>query len=464
MNDDTFDVIVVGARIAGAALAQRLAGNGLTVALLDAAPLPSGQPMSTHLIQPPGMDELDALHSLGVGVGVGVGEQVRALSPTLHSVRMAFDGREIVFPYGPGRAAHCLRRTELDRLLQDAAVQAGAHLMPETRVVDVFPGGVVTRDRRLHAPLVVGADGRNSTVAKLVGAQEYLAYDAPRGCYWAYWRRPPRWDPHTVYNSFDGDDSRVVFPTDGDLLLIATAPPVERARAWRDDHAAAYLANIRSHEPIASFLADDRPVSEVRGITRCRYFFRVAAGPGWALVGDAGHHKEFIVGLGITDALRDARNLADVIVGGREPEQYWRQRDAARIELYEWSRDLGAAGPVDPLERLVAQRAPHHPDVLGRFGKVIDGELSPSALVPPALAARWVMAEVLRGRTGALRPFLRTARSEIQRRRRRIDARPGDGLGLGANEKLPRALGDLGGQLGHRGTEVGVGNHAADNP
>ena len=120
-----FDVVVVGARCAGAPLAQRLAGGGASVALLDAAALPSTQPLSTHLVQPRGMDELDAL---------GVGDAVRGLCPALERFRLAYDGNQVRVPYGPGRAAHCLRRGALDELLQDAAVRAGAELRPRTRV------------------------------------------------------------------------------------------------------------------------------------------------------------------------------------------------------------------------------------------------------------------------------------------------------------------------------------------
>src|SRR5207245_1671215 len=160
------------------------------------------------------------------------------------------------------------------------------------------------------------ADGRHSTIAKLVGAEEYLGYDAPRGCYWAYWQRQSHCDAHVVYNCFNRDDARIVFPADGELLLIATAPPVDHMSAWRDDHTAAYLADITSYPPIAGLLDTDLPVSEVRGVVRNRYFFRASSGPGWALLGDAGHHKDFVIGLGISDALRDARALAGAIASG----------------------------------------------------------------------------------------------------------------------------------------------------
>jgi flavin-dependent dehydrogenase len=484
MTRRKFDVVIVGARCAGASLAVHLGRAGLSVALLDAARVPSDQPMSTHLIQPPGMDELAAL---------GVGDPVRQLSPALRAVRFEVDGREMRLGYGTGRAAHCLQRDTLDRLLQERAVDAGADLQPESRVVALVrtqegrvcgvevrrSGG---RTETLDAALVVGADGRRSTVARLVAAREYLGYDGPRFAYWAYWRRPAAWDAHLIYNAFAGDDARIVFPTNGDRLLIATAPPLRRAPAWRGNHAAAYVADVRSFARIGSFLGHDDPVSEVRGILHPRYFFRVSAGPGWALLGDAGHHKDFVVGLGISEALRDGRCLARAVLEGGDAalERYWRQRDAQRIETFCWSRDLGEADAINGLERLVTERAPATPGIRDRLGAVMDGRLSPYRLFPPSQVARWVAAAVLRGRFDVIAPFLSTAfrAARVQRelgRRRRLAAgalttRPSP---LSTPRSAPaRWRGDLAGpdRYRRRGTATrnrarwACGSCAADSP
>jgi flavin-dependent dehydrogenase len=426
-QEATFDVIIVGARCAGASLAYHLASAGLSVALLDAATLRTGQPTSTHLIQPPGMKELDAL---------GTGRSVRQLSPALRMARLSFDGREARMPYAPGRVAHCLRRETLDRLLQEAAVTAGATLSAGTRVVNVIRasngrvGGVEVQrkggaNELLHASLVVGADGRNSTVAKLVGAAEYLGYDGPRSCYWAYWQRPTTWDPHELANFFFGDDAYVVFPTDGDLLLIASAPPIERARRWRTDHTAAYTASVRSCESIAPHIGGEQPVSEVRGVIKTRYFFRVSAGPGWALIGDAGHHKDFFAGLGISDALRDAHELSRAILDTNETElvRWWRRRDVQRIQMFYWASDLGRPEPVDALRRMTAVRLATAPEVRARFGDIWDG-LSPFDLIPTSRAARWVANSLVHGDPRPLIPLVAAARLRArakreQRRRRR---------------------------------------------
>jgi flavin-dependent dehydrogenase len=421
---ERFDVIVVGARCSGASLAHRLADAGCSVALLDAANLPSDQKMSTHLIQPPGMDELGEL---------GVGDAVRALSPALREAHLSFDGHDVLLPYRRDRAAHCLRRQTLDRLLQEAAVSAGAELRPHSRAVAVTRADdgrvcgieLVERSggrRRLASQLVVGADGRHSTVAKLVAAAEYLEYDGPRSCYWAYWRRPASWDEHRLANLFRGDDAFVVFPTDEDLLLIASAPPLERATGWRSRHTEAYMESVRSHPALREHLGGDRPVSTVRGMLRTRYFFRAAAGPGWALIGDAGHHKDFFAGLGISDALRDGGELARAILEAPQRElqsleSWWRRRDLQRIELFHWARELGSPEPVDALRRLTAARLAGAPELRSRFAEIIDGTRSPYEFIPTSRALRWTGAALLAGDARPLKPMLGAARRRAHARR-----------------------------------------------
>ena len=420
-SSDRVDVLVVGARCAGASVAAHVARAGASVVLLDASALPSDQPMSTHLIQPPGMSELDRL---------GVGARVRQLCPALTSARFHFDDRHMDLRYDEGAAAHCLSREKLDVLLQDAAVAAGADLQPETRVVGLLRdstgrvcGAEVKRRNgrvdRLYARLVVGADGRGSTVARLAGAAEYLGYDGPRASVWAYWKRPPGADPATLYNVSDRDRSHVLFPTDDDRILIASAPPVSHLARWRGDHAAAYLADVRGCAPLARLLGDARPLGRVRVLSNARYFFRVSAGPGWALAGDAGHHKEFVIGLGISDALRDGSRLASAIVEGGDTalERYWRERDVARIELYRWGQELGRDDRVNALERLVATRVAAAPELAGRFSAVLSGELPPHELVPARRVVPWLIAALMSGDPWPVAPMAAALRRTLRSRR-----------------------------------------------
>jgi len=183
MGDRSYDVVIVGARCAGAALAAFLARSGASVIVLEADRLGTDQVISTHTIHPPGMDVLDEL---------GVGESVREGSSTVRLIRFQVDGSYADIQPPPGRVECCPRRYRLDSLLQQAAIAAGAEVCERTRVTGLLrDGDRVVGVRAEHAGseievrgrITVGADGRRSTVARLAGAEEYLGYDSPRAVY-----------------------------------------------------------------------------------------------------------------------------------------------------------------------------------------------------------------------------------------------------------------------------------------
>jgi flavin-dependent dehydrogenase len=415
MSTSRFDTIVVGARCAGASVAIHLARAGQKVLLLDAAKLPSDQPMSTHFVSPPGVDWLDEL---------GVGAEVRRLSPPSCVVRLDLDGTALDIRFARGRAGHCLRRSRLDALLQDAAVAAGAILHDRTKVVGLLreSGRVVGVEadhegsRTQHrARLVVGADGRNSSVAELAGANEYLGYDSPRFGYWAYWPAKPAWksDPELAcfdaYIAFGSDRTiRFVFQTDSNLLCIGATPLVADLPAWKGRHEDAYLEAIRSAPVTAKLVEDNQREGKLLGLLTTRFFFREAAGRGFALVGDAGLHKDPTPGYGITDALRDARNLGRAILAGDDAAlaRYWRQRDVDSIDLFHFARDLSDPNYVSPLNRLVYERAPASPKMMQRFAAQADRQLSPYEVLPTRTMLQWVLGASLRGRLSVIPSFL----------------------------------------------------------
>ena len=325
-----YNVIVVGARCAGASVATHLARAGAKVLLLDASKLPSDLVLSTHYVQPPGMDALDDL---------GIGDRVRAASPPTHTFGVQAENTMFLASYEKGRAGHCLRRFKLDTWLQEAATSAGVELRDRSRVEDLVREGdrvvgVVVetpQDREtIRADFVVGADGPHSTVAKLTGVEEYLDFELTRGCYWAYWPAPPSWKsgerPYDMHFVFTGEDQRVVFPADDDLLLLIASPPRAVARSWGRDHHDKYVEYFRSSPLFAPLVENNAPIGKVAGIVAARGFYRRPVGPGFALVGDAGTFKDWVTGHGITDALLGAKRLARAIIDGRDVAyaHYWR--------------------------------------------------------------------------------------------------------------------------------------------
>ena len=145
-------------------------------------------------------------------------------------------------------------------------------------MVGVRAAGSAGQEHVFRASLVVGADGRHSTVARQVEAEEYLAYDAPRAMFWGYWNAPAFWRTDPAYRfgmylaNTDGH-IRVIFQTDHDQLLIGSLPPVEQAMAWRTDPDAALIADLASDSTTGPLIAGSAPDGRIRGTAEGTVFF-----------------------------------------------------------------------------------------------------------------------------------------------------------------------------------------------
>jgi menaquinone-9 beta-reductase len=413
-----YDVVIVGARCAGATLATFLARAGASVLLLDSDRLPGDQILSTHTIHPPGIDVLD---------DVGVGDAVRAVAPPTHVVRLRKNDAFVDIGFSGGRAEYCPRRRRLDGLLQDAAASAGVEVLDRTRVTSLLRDGErVTgvratgsagQERVFRATLVVGADGRHSTVARQVEAEEYLAYDGPRAMYWGYWNAPGFWRtdaayPFGMYVANTDGHIRVIFQTDHDQLLIGSLPPTEQAMAWRADPDAALVADLASDSTTGPLVAGSAPDGRIRGTLKERYFFRRAAGNGWTLVGDAGHHKEFVIGDGITEALLQARSLASAIEKGTDAalHRWWRARDVEAIPYFFLGQDEGALGPPLALQQIVFSHIARTPTLRARMAATIEHQLSPQETFSVRQVFWWTLGAAFRGSPGVVPQFFAMGR------------------------------------------------------
>lgn len=418
-----FDTIIVGARCAGAALGTFLARSGSRVLLLDRDALPSDQILSTHTIHPPGVDVLDEL---------GVGDAVREVTPVTETVRFRKGAAWADVAFGEGRDELCPRRERLDGLLQDQAVTAGAELRDRTKVTRVvFEDGRAVgvearhdgRDEVIYADLVVGADGRRSLVAEETDAEEYLGYDAPRAMYWAYWDAPDAWRSaeyaFDMYLAHVGAYVRVIFQTDHDQLLIGSLPPVAEARRWKHDPERALRDNLAGDEFIGPLIDGHAPASSIRGTVKERFFFRRAAGPGWALVGDAGHHKDFVVGDGITEALIQAKRLAEAIGEGSDTalERWWRARDVRALSGYFWGRDEGSLEPPANVEAAVVAKVAKDDRLKAKMLSLPEHQATPYDALSASVILPCVLGLLLRGRLGVLGEVARQGRRAAEYKR-----------------------------------------------
>jgi menaquinone-9 beta-reductase len=430
---ESFDVIVVGARCAGAPLATMLARDGLRVCVVDKDGFPSDA-LSTHGIQPTGIQVLER---------IGVLDSLLALAPPILRLRMVFDdgaapAADVVAITGaPGLS---VRRITLDEILVNAAAAAGAEVRTHTTVTGLVVdsgrvAGVTTTSGELRAPLVVGADGARSAVAKMVGAGEYSPTPNGRVFMWAYYAADPTGGEMWIGKV--GDHTYLGMPTDGGLSLIGVCPSIERRDEVRADREAVYKAGLHAWPELHAGVDGTPREGSLRTMANLRGFFRPSAGPGWALVGDAGHFKDPTPGQGIADALRQAEKLAAAITralgGGRGDadrvlREWWRWRDEDAWEMYWLAHDMGAAGPTPPLRREAERRIAADPELTTAMVRILNHELRPSEAFTPAFSVA-TAAQALRHGRGQRREIVReagaAAAEELRRwrlRRRAIGA------------------------------------------
>ena len=192
MFPGTVDVVVVGARCAGAATAMLLARAGRSVLLVDRGDYGSDI-LSTHALMRGGVLQLARWNLLGRIIEAG--------TPPVKTTTFHLGDEKVHVPIKPKFGVDALyapRRTVLDRVLVDAAEQSGALVRFGTRLTGLSRGsdggvdGVVLQDRagrsvQVTAKHVVGADGMRSTVAGLVGAPVYRSGRHATAVLYGYW-------------------------------------------------------------------------------------------------------------------------------------------------------------------------------------------------------------------------------------------------------------------------------------
>jgi flavin-dependent dehydrogenase len=365
--EESYDAIVVGARCAGSPTAMLLARKGHRVLLVDKATFPSDT-MSTHHVHPPGVAALERW---------GLLERLEATGcPVIASYSFDFGPLTISGTPRPidGMArAYCPRRTVLDQLLVDAAVEAGAELRDGFTVDEILASDGTVTGIRGHARggtavterarVVIGADGFHSLVAKTVRPPQY--HERPSQCviYYAYWSGLPV-DAYDITIRAEEHRGWGAFPTHDDLTVLVFGWPIDEFHANRGDIEGNFYAALRHAPELAERVRAARRESKFIGSADLPGFFRLPYGPGWALLGDAGYHKNPITAMGITDAFRDAELVAgaldDAFSGRRTYDDgmahYLRTRDREALPVHDFTDDLAQLQPPPPqvLELLAA--------------------------------------------------------------------------------------------------------------
>jgi len=336
--DPHYDAVIVGGRCAGAATAFLLARSGAKVLVVDRQPYGSDT-MSTHALMRSAVMQLSRWGLLS--------DLAAAKTPAIGSTTFHYGDETVRVDIKPEHGVDFLlapRRTVLDPLLVDAARGAGAvvrhgvalsglQFAPNGRVI-----GASLRDgngacRTVRSDIVIGADGRQSSVAQFVNSRTIVEGFNACGLVFGYFTGLDRdglhW--HFAQNAAAG-----VIPTNGGHCIFAAVPASQFVATFRGDLMRGYLQVLASSFPeLRADLGGATQTGRLRSFGGAKGYLRQGQGAGWALVGDAGYFKDPLTAHGITDALRDAQLLSQGITNGSTSglEAYQQERDELSLPL-----------------------------------------------------------------------------------------------------------------------------------
>jgi flavin-dependent dehydrogenase len=335
----SYDAVIVGARCAGAATAMLLARQGLRILVLDRGAY-GADTLSTHALMRGGVLQL---HRWGL-----LDKIIEAGTPPVTEASFHY-GDEVVSVRLKSRdgvnALFAPRRTILDRVLVDAAREAGAEVVYGTRVsalttdADGRVTGLVVKGkqgdaRRIPAGIVIGADGLRSTIGALVQAPIYRQGHHATGVVYGYWQGLDVVGYEWRYNP---GVSTGIIPTNDATCVFAAMPDSRFRDEIARDVEAGYRRVIAECSPaLEAGLNMAVRIGTLHGFPGVPGFFRRSWGPGWALVGDAGYFKDPLTAHGITDAFRDAELLATAVLqcSIHALAEYERARDQLALDQF----------------------------------------------------------------------------------------------------------------------------------
>jgi 2-polyprenyl-6-methoxyphenol hydroxylase-like FAD-dependent oxidoreductase len=368
-----------------------LARKGYRVLLVDRATFPSDT-VSTHVMHPLAVAALSRW---------GVLDRLAATGcPPISTY--SFDFGSIIITGSAGTkdapVAYCPRRTILDKLLVDAAREAGAEvregftvdglLMEDGRVVGI-EGRLQSGERVTErASVVVGADGRNSLVAETVRPEQYHEKPPLVAAYYSYWSGLPMDGRFETY--IRPNCGFAAAPTHDDLTLLITGWPYAQFEANKKDIEGNYHKVIDLAPNFAKRVRGAKREARFAGAALPN-FFRKPYGPGWALVGDAGYNKDPITAQGILDAFGDAERLARALDEtftrsrpfGDAMGAYQGDRDEHVLPMYTLTCQLATLQPPPPEMRQLLGAIHGRQKIMDGFVQMNAGTISPAEFLSP---------------------------------------------------------------------------------
>lgn len=369
----SYDVIVIGARCAGSPTAMLLASKGYRVLLLDRSRFPSDV-LSAHIIHNSGVQMLTrwGLTERIAATGCPPIRKLKAdLGPDMHST-IDYANRVIEFngktrPFHPEMAdrdpVYAPRRRFLDSILLEAAIEKGAEFRQEFTVSDLLQkdgrvvgivGSAGSNNEEIYARLVIGADGRHSTVARVLKPTVYRSTEPLSSAVHSYWSGL---DLDSMEAYFREGFCIHVTPTNDGLACVGVSVAKDRCiHTFPQRLEENFNLGIREFPELQRRLAAGRREEPFVGTEHLPNFIRQAHGPGWALVGDSEYSRDPIMGQGISDAFFHAELLASAVhagFSGKAPiddclARYEADRDRSAIPLYEAACQISRLEAMSP--------------------------------------------------------------------------------------------------------------------
>jgi len=380
-------VIVVGARCAGAPTAMLLARKGYRVLLVDRSKFPSDY-LSTLAIWPPGILRLKRWGLLP--------DLITSGCPVITQVLSDFGDTPVIakpFPYEGISDVFAPRRIVLDKILINAAVNSGAEFRENFSVVDLIREGdrvvgIHGKEKNgnpvdIRGGIVIGADGKNSLVARIMQAPTYRDRPAFLSCFYSFWAGVPAKGIEVYLRP---QCNVLVTPTNDDLTLVGVMFPDSEFNTFKADVENRFKEKLSKIPAFFERVSNGKRTESFSGATDLRNFYRKPFGKGWALVGDAGYHKDPNTGQGISDAFSSAELLTeaiDQIFSGRQTfeiafARYEAIRNEGSSEMYDFTCRGAQLEP--PSEKQLALRTAlrSKPAEAERYIGVLTGTVKPS--------------------------------------------------------------------------------------
>jgi 2-polyprenyl-6-methoxyphenol hydroxylase-like FAD-dependent oxidoreductase len=355
------DVVVLGGGVAGCAIAATLAAGGRSVTVLER------ELVYTDKVRGEGLVNWGVQQAIDLGLGevvLGIDDasimtRYVGYDETISIDRARTRARDLAgaIPGVPGTIG--VGHPELRQALADRAVSRGAELIRGVHQTRVIPGDtpaveyrVDEADHVLRCRLVVVADGKDSSTRRALGVQIHMT--RPRILLTGLLVDDGgAWDRAETSVSVDGRNQYIVMPRGQNRIRLYVGRHVDDERFIGPDKVARFLDAYRTDcLPVSDALAGAEPIGPCASFPMTDSWTDDPVLPGVVLVGDAAGWSNPVTGQGLSIALRDARVVTDLLLGGAD-----------------WSPDALSAYREERRERMARLRfATALTDLLTAFG------------------------------------------------------------------------------------------------